>query len=63
MGLPVDEYAAMQLEGSCAALEERRFDQPPCNDTGGCRCDSVSGPFIGLAMILAVALRRRASRR
>jgi len=40
--VPVDEYAAMQLEGTCAALDERRFVQPPCNDTGGCRCDSVS---------------------
>ncbi len=62
--VPVDEYAAMQLEGTCAALDERRFVQPPCNDNGGgCRCSSVSGPFIGLAMTLAVALRRRASRR
>ena len=61
--VPIDEYAAMQLEGTCAALDERRFVQPPCNDTGGCRCSSVSGPFIGLAMTLAAALRRRASRR
>ncbi|MDP1921164.1 MAG: hypothetical protein Q8L14_33290 [Myxococcales bacterium] len=62
--VPVEEYAAMQLQGSCAALDERRFVQPPCNDNGGgCRCSSVSGPFIGLAMTLAVALRRRASRR
>jgi len=53
----------MQLEGSCAALDERRFVQPPYNDTGGCRCDSVSGPFIALVASLAVALRRRAPRR
>lgn len=58
VSLTVDEYAAMALAGTCtSALSGRGFVEPPC-----LACSSTSPLVSALALLVVVALRRRASR-
>ncbi len=56
----LEEYAAILQTGTCqSSLAERGYVQPPCNDTSSC---ASTGPQVGVLALLAIALRRRASR-